>query len=123
MNKVLLIGRLVADPQVRYTQDGMAIATFTIAIDRGKDKGADFPRVQCFSKTAENVGKYTEKGKRVAIEGSIRTGSYEKNGEKVYTTDVNAFKVEFLDWKEKTVQNANGGFQGFEAVEDEDLPF
>lgn len=123
MNHVTIIGRLTADPQVRYTQEGTAVASFTIAIDRGKDKGADFPRVVAFGKTAENVGKYTEKGKRVAVEGSIHTGSYDRNGEKVYTTDVNAFRVEFLDWKEKTAKNENMGFQGFEEIIDADLPF
>lgn len=104
----------------------MAIATFTVAIDRGKDKGADFPRVVAFGKTAENVQKYTAKGKRVAVEGSIHTGSYDKNGEKVYTTEVNAFKVEFLDWKEKDAENGNKSGNEvltFEAVEDDNLPF
>lgn len=122
MNKVVIMGRLTKDPEVRYTKDNQAIGTFTLAIDRGKSKdgedlGADFPRVTCFGKTAENVERYTEKGSRLLVEGSIRTGSYtNKEGEKVYTTDVTAIRVEFIDWKQKEKT-------GFVAIEDNDLPF
>lgn len=132
MNRVMIIGRMTADPEVRYTQDNTAIASFSVAIDRGKNKngedlGADFPRVQCFGKAAENVERYSGKGLRIAVEGSIRTGSYtNRNGEKVYTTDVNAQRVEFIDWKEKTSENGNktvGGNLTFETVEDDNLPF
>ena len=109
-----------------------------MAIDRGKNKngedlGADFPRVQCFGKTAENVEKYSGKGLRVAVEGSIRTGSYtNKKGEKVYTTGINAQRIYFIDWKEKGSQNEilmpekSDNFSaplGFEATEDDDLPY
>lgn len=131
MNSVHISGRLTADPEVRYSQDGLPIANFTVAVDRGKDKGADFIRVKAFSKTAQLVEKYTAKGKRVIVEGSIHTGSYDKNGEKVFFTDVNAFKVEFLDWKGNGSENEylkpetgqNNFSLSFEAVEDEDLPF
>ena len=138
MNRVMIIGRMTADPELRYTQDNTAIASFSVAIDRGKNKngedlGADFPRVQCFGKTAENVEKYSGKGLRVAVEGSIRTGSYtNKKGEKVYTTDINAQRIYFVDWKEKGSQNEtlmtkkNDNFSvplGFEAIEDDDLPY
>lgn len=138
MNRVMIIGRMTADPELRYTQDNTAIASFSVAIDRGKNKngedlGADFPRVQCFGKTAENVEKYSGKGLRVAVEGSIRTGSYtNKKGEKVYTTDINAQRIYFIDWKEKGSQNEtlmpkkNDNFSvslGSEAIEDDDLPY
>lgn len=138
MNRVMIIGRMTADPEVRYTQDNTAIASFSVAIDRGKNKngedlGADFPRVQCFGKTAENVEKYSGKGLRVAVEGSIRTGSYtNKKGEKVYTTDVNAQRIQFIDWKEKGSQNEflmpekSDNFSvslGSETIEDDDLPY
>ena len=130
MNRVILIGRISNDPELRYTEKNIAIASFNVAIDRGKDKagndlGADFPRVQCFGKTAENVNKYSGKGLRVAVEGRIRTGSYTNSkGDKVYTTDISADRIEFLDFKEKK----DGGFDwnnhpAFEAVDDNDLPF
>ena len=138
MNKVFMIGRLTGDPETRWTQNDVAIATFTIAVNRGKDRsgndlGADFPRVQCFGKTAESVERFTGKGLRVAIEGKIRTGSYtNQKGDKIYTTDINADRVEFLDWKERTNAEEESGREqeiraaeqmGFEAVTDEELPF
>lgn len=133
MNRVELIGRLTADPEVRYTSaTNTAIATFTVAIDRPtKDKQTDFPRVKVIGKPAENCEKYLKKGRLVGIEGSIETGDYESNGKKVYFTNVLASRVEFIDWGEKTTeraqkepQNANEGEQidGFETI-DEDVPF
>ena len=112
MNSVALIGRLARDPELRYTQEGLAIASLSIAIDRGKDrngndKGTDFPRVQAFGKTAENCGKYLKKGLLVGVTGKIQTGSYtNKNGDKVYTTDVVADRVEFLERAQQAQQNA-----------------
>lgn len=116
MNAVALIGRLTKDPEVRYTQEGKAIAQMTVAIDRPprKDgtKETDFPRITVFGKQAENCEKYLKKGRLVGINGRIQTGSYtNKNGEKVYTTDVVAEKVEFLEWVEKTAQTQNYGAQ------------
>lgn len=100
MNKVLLIGRLTADPSVRYTQEGMAIARFTLAVDRIKE-GTDFPSCNAFGKTAEFVEKYFKKGMKVALEGRLQTGSYtNKDNVKVYTTDVIAEHVEFCEKKE-----------------------
>lgn len=97
MNSVVLIGRLVREPETRYTSSQMAVTTFTMAIDRyGKDKGADFPRVTVFGNQAENCEKYLQKGSMVGIKGRIQTGSYEKDGHKVFTTDVVADSVEFL---------------------------
>ena len=115
MNSVQLIGRLTRDPEVRYTANTqMAVATFTIAIDRpvraGEEKKADFPRITVFGKQAETCEKYLQKGRKVAIEGRIQTGSYQnKNGDTVYTTDVIANRVEFLDWGDR--QQGGGGFQ------------
>ena len=101
MNSVALIGRLTRDPEVRWTQDQMAIASFSIAIDRPprKDgtKDTDFPRITVFGRQAENCEKYLKKGRLVGITGRIQTGSYEKDGVKVYTTDVVADRVEFLE--------------------------
>lgn len=107
MNNVTLIGRLTRDPDVRATQSGMTIARFSLAVDRtGKDGGADFPNVVCFGKTAENVGRYMGKGRLVGVIGRLQTGSYQKqDGTKVYTTDVIADRVEFLDKAEQQQNN------------------
>ena len=133
MNSVIISGRLTADPEIRYSQDGLPIANFTVAVDRNtKDKGTDFIRVKAFSKTAQLIEKHTAKGKRILVEGSIHTGSYDKNGEKVFFTEVNAFKVEFVDWKDNGSQNeylmpkTKGNFTtplGFESIDDDDIPF
>jgi single-strand DNA-binding protein len=118
MNSVQLIGRLTRDPEVRYTANTqMAVATFTIAIDRpvraGEEKKADFPRITVFGKQAETCEKYLQKGRKVAIEGRIQTGSYQnKNGDTVYTTDVVANRVEFLEWGDR--QQGGGYSHGSE---------
>lgn len=134
MNSVVLIGRLTKDPELRYTSGTqMAIATFTLAIDRGKDKngeskGADFPRVMVFGKSAENCEKFLKKGRLVGIRGRIRTGSYENDyGNKVYTTDVIADRVEFLEWGDKPQESSQrtrigDAPSGFSEL-NEDIPF
>ena len=103
MNVVIISGRLTADPVVRYTGDQMAVATFNVAVDRmSKEKKADFPKVTVFGKQAENCEKYISKGSKVLVKGRIQTGKYtNKNGDTVYTTDVIAENVEFLDSKKK----------------------
>ena len=132
MNNVTLIGRLTRDPEVRYIPESqMAVATFSVAIDRptkaGQEKKTDFPRVTCFGKQAENCEKYLVKGRLVGIQGRIQTGSYtDKDGKTVYTTDVVADRVEFLEWGDKA-QNANQNNQqgipeGFSAMPDDDCP-
>lgn len=128
MNSVQLIGRLTKDPEVRYTPSHrndtvMAVATFTMAIDRptraGEEKKADFPRITVFGKQAEVVEKYLSKGNKVAIEGRIQTGSYEKDGKKFYTTDVVANRVEFLETKKQTETAMPDSFAAIEG----DIPF
>jgi single-strand DNA-binding protein len=116
VNSVVLIGRLTRDPEVRYTggQNNMAVATFSVAIDRpvkqGQEKKADFPRVTAFGRQAENCEKFLAKGRLVGVQGRIQTGSYtNKDGRTVYTTDVVADRVEFLEWGNK---NDSGGAQG-----------
>ena len=108
MNKVMLIGRLTADPELRQTQSGVASCQFTVAVNRkfaDKNTGerqADFIRCQAWRQTAEFVGKYFSKGKMIALEGSLRTGSYtDKNHSDVthYTTDVFVDNVEFVGGK------------------------
>ena len=131
MNNVVIIGRLVADPEVRYTQSGMAVANFTVAIDRpvkkGEEKKADFPRVTALGKTAEACEKYLFRGRMVAVRGRIQTGSYKnRNGDTVYTTGVLAEQVKFLEWGEKKADDADSMAalpEGYEALEDEDVPF
>ena len=135
MNSVALIGRLTKDPEVRYTSGSqMAVATFTVAIDRpvraGAEKQTDFPRVTVFGKQAENCERFLSKGRLVGIQGRIQTGSYQdRDGKTVYTTDVVAERVEFLEWGEKSQQRGGGGRteqghvpDGFSAI-DEDIPF
>lgn len=124
LNVVVLIGRLTRDPEVRYTQDQMAIARFSVAIDRpvtaGKEKQTDFPNVVVFGKQAENCERFLSKGRLVGIQGRIQTGSYTKDdGTKVYTTDVVANRVEFIEWGEKKEDDTPPGFEALE----EDLPF
>lgn len=125
MNKALLIGRIAGDVVLRYSSDDLAIASFTIAADRPpkKDgtKSADFPRVAVFGKQAENCQRFLEKGSRVAVEGRIQTGSYTKqDGTKVYTTEVVAERVEFIDFRGNETQTEKA--DAFEPVPD-DLPF
>lgn len=138
MNNVVLIGRLTKDPQIRCTNGTqMTIARFTLAVDRptrrGEDKKADFPQIVVFGKQAENCGKFLCKGLKVAVEGRIQTGSYQnQKGDTVYTTDVVANHVEFLEWADskssynQDTQNDNYNqdtqMDSFEAI-DADVPF
>ena len=132
MNSVVLIGRLTRDPEVRYTAGTqMAVCTFTVAIDRpvkaGGEKQTDFPRVTCFGKQAENCERFLAKGRLVGVQGRIQTGSYtNKDGATVYTTDVVADRVEFLEWGDRKqsapAANHEAIPEGFDAI-DEDIPF
>lgn len=106
MNKVILIGRLTTDPEVRYTEgeNPMAIARYTLAVDRRfkreGDTTADFIRCTVFSKGAEFAEKYLHKGTKIAVTGRIQTGSYENaEGQKIYTTDVVVEEQEFAESK------------------------
>ena len=105
MNKVILIGRLTKEPDVRYSNkenEAMAIARYTLAIDRpGKNKETDFINCVAFGKQGEFVEKYIRKGTKIAVEGRIQTGSYEKDGVKRYTTDVVVERHEFCEKKEE----------------------
>ena len=125
MNRVELIGRLTRDPDVRYTGDGTAIARFTLAIDRfgSKEKKTDFPSVVAFGKTGEIVDKYVRKGHLLGVEGRLQTGSYEKDGTTVYTTDVIADRVQLLTPKDTTPAEDDipSGFSKLD--DDSDIPF
>ena len=111
MNKVILMGRLTRDPEVRYGgANNSAVARFSLAVDRrfkrdGDEQTADFINCVAFGKTAEFLEKYARKGTKFVVEGRIQTGSYtNKDGQKVYTTDVVCENVEFAESK-----NAQGG--------------
>ena len=115
MNKVILMGRLTRDPEVRYTQGekSMAVARYTLAVDRrgrsnsNGEQQADFINCVAFDKRGEFTEKYFRKGKRVLVSGHIQTGSYtNKDGQKVYTTDVIIDDQEFADSKSG---GGNGG--------------
>ena len=143
MNNVVLIGRLTKDPELRYIpQSETAVASFTLAVDRplSKEKAADFIRIVTFGKTAELCEKYISKGRLVGVSGRIQTGSYkDKDGKTVYTTEVYADRVEFLDRGDKAGsegfserpqtdragKDASGIPEGFQALdeEDDDIPF
>jgi single-strand DNA-binding protein len=125
MNKVILIGRLVRDPDVRYTQEKMAIARFTLAVDRRiKKEGeqtADFISCIAFGKTGEFVEKYLTKGTKVALEGRWQTGSYtNKENVKIYTNDCIVDQLEFAESKKS---EDNDGFIPVPDGIEEDLPF
>lgn len=117
INRVVLVGRLTKDIEIRMTDKGNKIGSFTLAVQRnragaGGQVEADFIRCLAFNKTAENMEKYTHKGSQVAIEGRIQTGSYtDRDGKKVYTTDVACESVQFLDPKESTSNNYANGYQ------------
>ena len=98
MNKWVGIGRITAKPELNYTANQTAVTKFTIAVDRQtKDGGADFIRVTVFGRQAENICRYMDKGRQIAVEGRITTGSYKnKDGKTVYTQDVVIDHSEFL---------------------------
>lgn len=126
MNSVVLIGRLTRDPETRYIPESqIAVATFTVAIDRpvrpGNDKQTDFPRVTVFGKQAENCERFLTKGRLVGVHGRIQTGSYTRDGNIVYTTDVVADRVEFLEWSDK--KDTKTDVPEFESIDAEDIPF
>ena len=133
MNSVALIGRLTRDPELRYTANNFPMCSFTLAIDRqGKEeKKTNFIPVKVLGKTAENVAKFLFKGKLAGVEGEIQTDSYEaKDGSKRYTWEVLAYRVEFLERKEKNpeairdeINNKLGINPTFQDIGVDDLPF
>lgn len=123
MNKAILMGRLTRDPEIRYTQgdNPMCIARYTLAVDRrfnrnaGNDgNNADFIPCVCFGKTAEFVEKYLKKGTKMAVTGRIQTGSYtNRDGVKVYTTEVVVEDQEFAESKNASGNGSYGGNGGY----------
>lgn len=147
MNNVVLIGRLTRDPELRYIPNsGTPVSTFTLAVDKqlSREKKqemesrnqptADFIRIVVWGRMAETCANYLAKGRLVAIQGRIQTGSYDdKDGKRVYTTDVVASNVEFLEWGDTNNSNKSSGFdmqgndfsdiEGFHPTDNDDIPF
>ncbi|WP_333647986.1 single-stranded DNA-binding protein [Lacrimispora sp.] len=139
MNNVQLVGRFTKDPEVRYSDGGTTVARFSVAVDRRFRKegqqDADFISCVAFGKTAEFIEKWFHKGERIGLTGHIQTGSYtNQEGQKIYTTDVIADNVEFVESKGASEGNQGGsrpepssagdGFMHVpDDVGDEGLPF
>ena len=137
MNKVVIIGRFTRDPEIKYTtgENATATARFSLAVNRRfKNKegnyDADFINCVAFGKTAEFIEKYFTKGMAIGITGRIQTGSYtNKEGQKVYTTDVVVEETEFVESKNKGASdnvpnnNANSNSDFEETVSDDEMPF
>lgn len=128
MNKVVLVGRLTKQPELRFTPGaGKAVATFTLAVNRRfKTDGqpdADFLPIVVWGKQAENAANYLTKGSQAAISGRIATRNYEnKEGQKVYVTEIIAEEVRFLDSKKSGQANMKFDDE-IQPVNDEDIPF
>ena len=122
-NKVIIIGRLTRDPDVGYVGESQqCMARFTLAVDRNtREKQTDFPQVTCFGKLGETVEKYCRKGMLICVDGKITTGQYtDKEGRTVYTTGVDAQRIDFLERREKKEEDSVS--EQFEAI-NEALPF
>ena len=124
MNKCTLVGRVTKDIELRYTtgHTPMAVAKFTLAVNRRKKGEADFISCTAFGKSAEIIDRYVTKGNRLGVIGHIQTGSFEKDGRKVYTTDVIVDEFEFLESKGQKETSSEEVPTGFEAMDD-DVPF
>ena len=133
MNKVILIGRLAKDPQLKYAEgSGKAVSNFTVAVNRIKKKdqeksNVDFINCVAFDKTAETLAQYFSKGKQIALIGNIRTSSYtDKNNEKKYSTKIVVDSFEFIGYKNGNNESRNDNNDGYDEitpVDDGEMPF
>lgn len=132
MNQIILIGRLTKDPELKYTSSGIAVCSFTLAVNRPfakeGDQQADFITIQTWRKLAENCAKYLSKGRQVGVNGRLQIRSYDGNdGERHWMTEVVADNVEFLsDGQKREKQSNNSGWDGLsEEVEFDpnEIPF
>lgn len=146
MNNVNLIGRLTRDPDVRHTQSGHTVARFTLAVDAGKDREADFVPCVAWDKIAENIERYVYKGRQIGVTGSLKSGKYEKDGRTVFTLDVSLSGFDFCGSRDDAgtttapqergrtntaprsqaaIQRQDGPLAGFMDIPDmdEELPF
>lgn len=133
MNLVVLTGRLTRDPELKYGQSGKAYSRFSLAVDRPFQKGeADFINCVAFGKTAELIGEYLRKGRKVGVQGSLQMNRYEVNGEKRISYDVLVNSIEFLESKTGSVSNGPEDFVPHnepapsnipETMDDDEFPF
>ena len=133
LNRIVLIGRLTKDPELRYTQSGKAVCTFTLAVDRpylanNGNREADFINIVVWNKTAENCAQYLAKGKLAAVDGRLQIRSYDgQDGQRRYVTEVIADNVRFLSPKSEAQQSGQQeawiGDSGGYASPADDLPF
>jgi len=133
MNKVFLLGRLVRDPEIRITQAGKMVTTFTLAVDRYGDKNAtaDFISIVTWEKLAENCGNNLLKGQRALVEGRLRIRSFDgKDGQKHWVTEIVAQAVEFLDRRPRVAERGSRApedaatvFNGQDVTPDDEIPF
>lgn len=137
MNRVELSGRLTRTPVISYSQNGSTVARFSLAVDRTVKRGdnweheADFISCVCFGKKAEFLEKYFDKGSFAIVTGNIKTGSYDKDGVKHYTTDVWVDNIEFGGGKSDNTENTSSsvasdvgdGFMNIPDGIDEEVPF
>ena len=131
MNYVSLLGRLTRDVEVTYTQSGKAYARFSIAVSRGTSNRDEVDFINCIAweKRAETISQYLKKGSRILVQGRITTGSYEKNGETRYTTDVVVNNFDFIETKSSEGNYGNNFSKNEPTVVDEpvdsedDFPF
>jgi|SRR5690554_436448 len=132
LNRVVLIGRLTRDPELRYIPSGTPVANFTLAVDRPftnrqGEREADFVPIVVWRKAAENCANYLGKGSLVAVDGRLQVRSYEKDGQRRYITEIVAEDVRFLDKKgDRPQSGGDGGFEQYGTdvnVDDDDIPF
>ena len=126
MNKCLIVGRVTKDIEMRKTQSGKSVVSFTIAVNRrGKDAGADFIPCVAWEKAADLLSMYVHKGDRLGVEGSISTRNYEdNNGQKRYITEVLVHAIEFMQDKKQSQAEPQEPYGGLiDDIDDDDLPF
>ena len=121
MNKLTIIGNLTKDPELRSTQDGTSVCSFSIAVNRrrGQNQETDYFRVTAWRERGEVCAKYLQKGKKVCVIGPVTVRTYESNGETKASMEVTADDVEFLSAKNENVDNATG----YQRVEVDELPY
>lgn len=129
MNRVILVGRLTKDPELRFTPNGVAVATFTLAVNRSftnqqGEREADFINCVVWRRPAENVANFLKKGSLAGVDGRVQTRSYEgQDGKRVYVTEVLAESVQFLEPKGQSSDRGDSGDSGYSRQNDQGSPF
>jgi single-strand DNA-binding protein len=128
LNRIVLIGRLTRDPELKYTQNNIPVANFALAVDRefknsNGEKEVDFVDIIVWRKLAEIVANNLQKGRLVAVEGRLQVRSYEKDGQKRRVSEVVAERVQFLDWPKDQQKNEFAGIGKEVDWSEQDIPF